>query len=60
MVINSKHKDALLTLQSAGISKTSQRIAVLNILFKATKPLNVSTIRQSLKKKANIDGADFI
>ncbi|MFZ2397851.1 MAG: Fur family transcriptional regulator [Smithella sp.] len=53
MVINSKHKNALLTLQNAGLSKTSQRIAVLNILLKATKPLNVSAIRQSLKKKAN-------
>jgi len=60
MVINSKHKKALLTLQNAGLSKTSQRIAVLNILLKATKPLNVSAIRQSLKKKANIDRADFI
>jgi Fe2+ or Zn2+ uptake regulation protein len=55
MVRNSKHKNALLTLQNAGLSKTSQRIAVLNILLKATKPLNVSTIRQSLENKANID-----
>jgi Fur family ferric uptake transcriptional regulator len=55
MVTNSKHKDALLTLQKAGISKTSQRLAVLNILFKATTPLSVNAIRQALKTKASID-----
>jgi Fur family ferric uptake transcriptional regulator len=55
MVSDSKHKDALLTLQKAGISKTSQRLAVLNILLKATTPLSVNTIRQSLETKANID-----
>jgi len=55
MVTNLKHKDALLTLQKAGISKTSQRLAVLNILLKATTPLSVNTIRQSLGTKANID-----
>ncbi|HBI47811.1 MAG TPA: hypothetical protein DDX93_03730 [Smithella sp.] len=55
MVTNSKHRNALLTLQNAGISKTSQRLAVLNILLKATKPLSVSTIRQSIEKEADID-----
>jgi Fur family ferric uptake transcriptional regulator len=55
MVTDSKHKDALLTLQKAGISKTSQRLAVLDILLKATTPLSVNTIRQSLETKANID-----
>ena len=55
MVTDSKHKDALLTLQNAGISKTSQRLAVLDILLKATTPLSVNSIRQSLKTKANID-----
>ena len=55
MVTDSKHKDALLTLQNAGISKTSQRLAVLNILLKATTPLSVNTIRQSLETKTNID-----
>ena len=55
MVTDLKHKDALLTLQKAGISKTSQRLAVLNILLKATTPLSVNTIRQSLETKANID-----
>ena len=55
MVTNSKHKDALLTLQKAGISKTSQRLAVLDILLKATTPLSVNTIRQALETKASID-----
>jgi Fur family ferric uptake transcriptional regulator len=55
MVTDSKHKDALLTLQKAGISKTSQRLAVLDTLLKATTPLSVNTIRQSLETKANID-----
>ena len=55
MVTDKKHKDALLTLQKAGISKTSQRLAVLDILLKATTPLSVNTIRQSLETKANID-----
>jgi Fur family transcriptional regulator, ferric uptake regulator len=55
MVTNSKHKDALLTLQKAGISKTSQRLAVLDILLKATMPLSVNTIRQTLETKARID-----
>lgn len=55
MITNLKYKDALLTLQKAGISKTSQRLAVLNILFKATTPLSVNAIRQALKTKANID-----
>jgi Fur family ferric uptake transcriptional regulator len=55
MVTNSTHKDALLTLQKAGISKTSQRLAVLDILLKATMPLSVNTIRQALETKASID-----
>lgn len=55
MVTNLKHKDALLILQKAGISKTSQRLAVLDILFKATTPLSVNAIRQALETKANID-----
>ena len=55
MVSDSKHKDALLTLQKAGISKTSQRLAVLDILFTATAPLSVNAIRQALKTKASID-----
>jgi Fur family ferric uptake transcriptional regulator len=55
MATNLKHKDTLLILQKAGISKTSQRLAVLDILFKATAPLSVNAIRQTLEIKANID-----
>jgi len=42
-------------LQKAGISKTIQRLAVLDILFKATTPLSVNAIRQALETKSNID-----
>ena len=55
MVTDTKNAEALLTLQKAGISKTSQRLAVLDILLTATTPLSVNTIRQSLETKANID-----
>ena len=55
MVSDSKHKNAVFTLQKAGISKTSQRLAVLDILLQATTPLSVNTIRQSLETKASID-----
>jgi Fur family transcriptional regulator, ferric uptake regulator len=55
MVTNLKHKDALLILHKAGISKTSQRLAVLDILFKARTPLSVNAIRQAVETKANID-----
>ena len=55
MTTDSKHKDALLTLQKAGISKTSQRLAVLDILKTATKPLSANAIRQSLESKVNVD-----
>ena len=53
--MNKKYKDALLTLQKAGLSKTSQRLAVLDILLKATVPLSVNTIRHALETKASID-----
>ena len=55
MITNLNNKDATLTLKAAGISKTSQRLAVLNILLAATMPLSASTIRQTLKTKASID-----
>ena len=55
MIIDSKHKDAMLILQKAGISRTSQRLAVLNILFKATIPLSVNAIRRELETKASVD-----
>ena len=53
--METENTDALLTLRKAGISKTSQRLAVLNILLKATKPLSANAIRQALKTKVNID-----
>jgi Fur family transcriptional regulator, ferric uptake regulator len=55
MITKTKNAEAVLALRKAGISKTSQRLAVLNILFAATKPLNANTIRQSLKTKTSID-----
>ncbi|MEN6422877.1 MAG: Fur family transcriptional regulator [Smithella sp.] len=50
-----KNTKALLALKKAGISKTSQRLAVLDALLQSAKPLNANTIRQSLKAKASID-----
>jgi Fur family ferric uptake transcriptional regulator len=55
MMKNENQKDALLTLQEAGIAKTSQRLAVLNILLAATMPLSANTIRQNLQTQARID-----
>ena len=52
---NENQKDALLTLKEAGIAKTSQRLAVLNILLTATMPLSANTIRQNLQTQASID-----
>ena len=53
--MNKKYKDALFTLQNAGLSKTPQRIAVLTLLLKATTPLSVRDISQTLAAKARID-----
>jgi Fe2+ or Zn2+ uptake regulation protein len=53
MTTKTINKDALFVLQKAGISKTPQRLAVLNILRAATTPLSVNTIRQSLKTQAS-------
>jgi Fe2+ or Zn2+ uptake regulation protein len=55
MNMNKKYKDALFTLQNAGLSKTPQRIAVLTLLLKATTPLSVRNISQALAAKAHID-----
>jgi Fur family transcriptional regulator, ferric uptake regulator len=55
MMKNENQKDALLTLQEAGIAKTSQRLAVLNILLAATMPLSANAIRQNLQTQASID-----
>ena len=55
MITQTENTKALFALHKAGISKTSKRLAVLNILLKATKPLSATTIRQALKEKVNID-----
>ena len=55
MNINKKYKDALFTLQNAGLSKTPQRVAVLTLLLKATTPLSVREISQALADSARID-----
>jgi len=52
---NAKDKDGLDILQRAGISKTPQRLIVLNILLKSTTPLNVSCVRELLAGKNRID-----
>ncbi len=48
-------KDSLNILQKAGLSKTPQRIAVLNILRNTNVPVNINSIRQALEKKIRID-----
>jgi len=53
--MNKKYKDALFTLQNAGLSKTPQRVAVLTLLLKATTPLSVREISQALADNARID-----
>jgi len=53
--MNKKYKNALFTLQNAGLSKTPQRIAVLTSLLEATTPLSVRDISQTLAAKARID-----
>jgi len=52
---NVTDKDGMNILQRAGISKTQQRLAVLNILLKSTTPLNVSSVRELLAGKNSID-----
>jgi Fur family ferric uptake transcriptional regulator len=52
---NATDKDGLNILQRADISKTPQRLAVLNILLKSTTPLNVSCVRELLTGKNRID-----
>lgn len=55
MVAYAKDKDILHILQKAGLSKTPQRIAVLNILINAAVPVNINSIRQELEKQTRID-----
>lgn len=49
------NKKALNILQKKGLSRTSQRIAVLSALHKAAMPLSVGSIRKSLQLKTAID-----
>jgi Fe2+/Zn2+ uptake regulation proteins len=48
-------KDGLNILQRAGISRTPQRLAVLNILLQSAAPLNISCVRELLASKKRID-----
>jgi Fur family transcriptional regulator, ferric uptake regulator len=50
-----KDKATLHILQKSGLSKTPQRIAVLNILMNAVVPVNINSIRQALESKIRID-----
>jgi Fur family transcriptional regulator, ferric uptake regulator len=55
MAAKTKNEDIILALRKAGISRTSQRVAVLNTLFTASQPLSAVAIRQCLKAKISID-----
>ena len=55
MLPKTKDKDTLLILQKTGLSKTPQRIAVLNILANTTVPVNISGIRDALEAKIRIN-----
>jgi Fe2+ or Zn2+ uptake regulation protein len=55
MISDEKHKDILHILQKAGLSKTLQRIAVLNILMDSVVPINIGRIRRELETKIRID-----
>jgi Fur family ferric uptake transcriptional regulator len=55
MSANTKEKSALQILLKAGLSKTPQRIAVINILADVPAPVNINSIRQALKAKIQID-----
>jgi Fur family ferric uptake transcriptional regulator len=55
MIANAKEKNALHILLKAGLSKTPQRIAVINILADVPAPVNINSIRQALKSKIQID-----
>ena len=55
MATGAKDKDILHILQKTGLSKTPQRVAVLNILANAVVPVNINSIRQALESKIKID-----
>lgn len=48
-------QEGLNILQLAGISKTPQRLAVLNILLSSEVPLSVSSVRELLAGKNHVD-----
>jgi Fur family transcriptional regulator, ferric uptake regulator len=55
MTAGTKDKDILHILQKTGLSKTPQRIAVLNILMNTDAPININNIKQALESKIRID-----
>jgi Fur family transcriptional regulator, ferric uptake regulator len=55
MVTDANNKDTLSILQKSGLSKTPQRIAVLNILMNSVVPVNINDIRRALESKIRID-----
>jgi Fur family transcriptional regulator, ferric uptake regulator len=55
MRTNVKHEDALMTLKHAGITKTPQRLGVLNILLQSKTPLSLNTIKKRLAAKVRFD-----
>ena len=55
MRANTPDKDTLLILQKTGLSKTPQRIAVLNILMNTVVPVSISGITQALESKIRIN-----
>jgi Fur family transcriptional regulator, ferric uptake regulator len=55
MITKTEDKDALHKLQKAGLSRTPQRIAVLNTLIRAAAPINISGIRQALETKTCVN-----
>lgn len=55
MDANAKEKNALHILLQAGLSKTPQRIAVINILADVSAPVTINSIRQALKLAIKVD-----
>ncbi|PKN68831.1 MAG: hypothetical protein CVU54_13235 [Deltaproteobacteria bacterium HGW-Deltaproteobacteria-12] len=55
MSASTPDRDTLLILQKTGLSKTPQRIAVLNILMNTVVPVSISGIRQALESKIRIN-----
>lgn len=55
MTADKENKDVIQILQKAGLSKTPQRIAILNILMNAVEPINISSLKHALKAQLKID-----